>query len=210
MTGKAPWLASMATVLCSGPPFAQAVDPTSNGSRADNVRDETEEIVVRGQRLSDFRFRVEAARIRVYDLFNDLNSDDAFDVHCQEEDSTGTRMRQHICRPRFKDDISNAAARAWVYGIMDACPTGSLDQGCIFGSPAAAALAKSRALAEESWEPGMQERFAIEMARVVAANPEMQQAILDYEAVERAYEDARGGRRTRGCDQPEPPPRCSR
>ena len=56
----------------------------------------------------------------------------------------------------------------------------------------------------------MQQRFAAEMARVVAENPQLQQAILDYEAVERAYDEARADRRTRDCDGPEPPARCSR
>ncbi len=63
---------------------------------------------------------------------------------------------------------------------------------------------------EEIREGTMQQRFAVEMARVVAENPQLQQAILDYEAVERAYDEARGGRRARECDGPEPPARCAR
>jgi hypothetical protein len=43
----------------------------------------------------------------------------------------------------------------------------------------------------------MQKRFAADMARVVRDHPEMQQALLDYEAVERAYDEARDGRRGR-------------
>ncbi len=112
-------------LLCAGSLCAQAAAPPG-----DRSQDEApEEIIVRGQRLSDFRFALEAARVRVYDVFNDLNSDDAYDVHCQTETSTGTRMRQHTCRPQFKDDIANAAATAWVYGIKDACPDG-LTQDC--------------------------------------------------------------------------------
>jgi hypothetical protein len=204
MAGKTALLASITCgLLCSQPLWAQAADDN------DAVPDDAEEIIVRGRRLADFRAELQAARVRVYALFNDLNSDDAFDVLCHVEDSTGTRMRQDVCRPQFKDEISAAAARAWVGGIKDSCPQG-LTQDCIFGNALAASQGKSGALAEESWEPVMQKRFAIEMARVVADNPEMQQAILDYEAVERAYDDVRGGRRGRDCDGPEPPRRCSR
>lgn len=208
MTRKSTLLALIpCALLCSGPLWAQTADAASDGSRNDAARDEPEEVIVRGRRLADFRVEIQTARVRVYDLFNDLNSDDAFDVHCRLEDSTGTRMRQQTCRPRFKDDISADAATAWVYAIMRACPD-SVAQDCIFGNAMAASQAKSAALGEESREPAMQERFALEMARVVAESPEMQQALLDYQAVERAYQEARGGRR--GCDRPEPPPRCVR
>src|SRR5690606_12083183 len=103
-------LASSLVLLCPVALWAQAHDRPG-----DDRRDESslEEVVVRGQPLSELRTALEMARVRVYDLFNDLNSDDAFDVRCRHEAATGTRMRQHICRPQFKDDISNASARAW-------------------------------------------------------------------------------------------------
>jgi len=176
----------------------------------DDRRDESslEEVVVRGQPLSELRTALEMARVRVYDLFNDLNSDDAFDVRCRHEAATGTRMRQHICRPQFKDDISNASARAWVYGIKDWC-TGGLTQECIFDGPAAQ-HAMSRAQAEETREGPTQKLFEAELARVLLESPELQQAILDYEALERAYDEARGGRGPRVCARPSPPRRCMR
>src|SRR6185436_1716230 len=106
-----------------------------------------DEVIVRGRKLSDFRAELHAAMVHVYDVFNELNSDDIFDVHCQIEDSTGTRMRQQTCRPQFKDDIANAAAKAWVNGVRDACG-GQLTQGCIFSD--AANQGKSAAMAEEA------------------------------------------------------------
>jgi hypothetical protein len=160
------------------------------------AREEPEEVIVRGRRLADFRAELEAAQLRVYSLFNDLNSDDAFDVRCQTEDSTGTRLRQQNCRPQFVDDISTDAGKAWVNGLEDRCP-GGMTQDCIFGNPGAASQARSAALAEEGHQPTMQKRFADEMARVVRDHPEMQQALLDYEAVERAYKAARDGQRGR-------------
>jgi hypothetical protein len=207
--GKTRLQALVPALLCSAPLWAQApASPNDAGLNAGS-REQPEEVIVRGRRLADFRAELRAARIRVYDLFNDLNSDDAFDVQCRTEDSTGTRMRQQTCRPQFKDNISAAAASAWVHGIEDACGS-QLTQDCMFNSGGPASLGKSMALAEESWEPVMQQRFAVEMARVVRDNPEMQQAIVDYEAVERAYQEARNGKPKRGCGGADPPPRCSR
>lgn len=181
------WLAMTSCALLSaGSVLAQ---PTAG--------DEPEEVIVRGRRLADFRAELEAAQIRVYELFNDLNNDDAFDVHCQTEDSTGTRMRQQTCRPQFMNDISTDAAEAWVNGLKDACGAEGVTQACMFDNPRAASQAKSAALAEEGRAPGMQKRFAAELARVVRDHPELQQALLDYEAVERAYAEARDGRRGR-------------
>jgi hypothetical protein len=203
--GKSTWLALVpCALLWSEPLSAQAADAASEPPTGAAVDDE---VIVHGRRVSDFRAELHAAMIHVYDVFNELNSDDAFDVHCQVEDSTGTRMREQTCRPQFKDDISNAAAKAWVNGIRDACG-GQLTQDCIFSD--AANQGKSAALSEEAVEPLMQKRFALEMARVVAEHPEMQQAILDYQAVERAYDEALGGRRGRACDREDPPPRCTR
>src|SRR5690606_23636202 len=163
MTGKTIPLALIpCALLCSGPVWAQATAPASDDSRSDAARSDVEEVIVRGRRLSDFRSALEMARVRVYDLFNELNSDDAFDVRCEHETSTGTRMRQHICRPRFKDDISNAAAKAWVYGLKEACADGGVTQNCIFSESAQQAM--SMAQAEEALEPVMQKRFELEMA----------------------------------------------
>lgn len=97
---------------------------TPGGTQGAGPREDDEEIIVRGQRLEDFRVALEAARVRVYDMFNDLNSNDAFDVTCQVEGSTGTRVRQQTCRPQFKNEIAADAAAAWVHGIKDACPGG--------------------------------------------------------------------------------------
>jgi hypothetical protein len=149
----------------------------------------SEEVIVQGQRPSDLRIKLEAARVHVYDVFNQFNSDDAFDVRCKLQDSTGTRMRQNICQPRFRTDISNAAVKAWSYALSSAC-AGGRSQECIFSDAAQGAM--SAAQAEESKEGYMQKQFESEMARVVLEHPELQEAMLDYAAVERAYLEATG------------------
>lgn len=186
MFAKTTWLAMIpCALLCADASWAQASD-------------EVEELIVRGRKPAELRAAVEAARVRVYDVFNALNSDDAFDVQCRREASTGRRMKRQVCRPRFKDDISNAAAKAFVNGIKDWCRTGLTMQECIFGTDdrrSYVAQGISRAQAEESREGPMQKLFVNEFVRVLLENPELQQAILDYEALEQAYHESRPGRR---------------
>jgi hypothetical protein len=164
------------------PVGAQSAGSASVSGRA------PEEVIVRGQRLPDLRMQVESAKVRVYDLFNALNSDDAFDVSCDYEDSTGSRMRQHVCRPRFKTDIATDAARQWRHGLMSAC--GGVTQECIFSEGAQQAM--SMAQAEESREAHMQRLFTQELARAVLESEEIREAILDFQDLERRYAEARG------------------
>jgi len=152
------------------------------------ARESDEEVVVRGRRLGDFRAELDLARVRVYDVFNEINSDDAFDVSCAYEDSTGSRMRQHVCRPRYETDISTDAASQWRYGLISAC--GGVTQECIFSE--SAQLGMSMAQGAESPQAMMQKRFADELARAIVKSPELQEAILEYQSLESAYQAARG------------------
>jgi hypothetical protein len=111
--------------------------------------------------------------------------------NCQYEDGTGSRIRQHVCRPRFKTDIATAAARQWRYGLISSC--GGVTQECIFSD--AAQQAMSMAQAEESREGLMQKRFTQEMARAVLESPQLRQAMLNYQAIERDYRESRKRRR---------------
>src|SRR5688572_17102402 len=71
-----------------------------------------EEITVVGERLlRDLRLDVQVARENVYGLFNSLNTNEEFDIHCHDGARTGTRMVQRVCRPQFTDDATGAAAK---------------------------------------------------------------------------------------------------
>lgn len=61
-----------------------------------------EEVEVVGQRQL---FRLEEQLIEVenavYALYNELNTDDLYDVHCEWLKPLGTNMRHRVCRPGF-------------------------------------------------------------------------------------------------------------
>jgi hypothetical protein len=64
-----------------------------------------DEIIVRGKALEGLRLRIERAEADVYTRFNDINSDDSYDIHCYERAPTGTRITKRVC-------MSNAARAA--------------------------------------------------------------------------------------------------
>ena len=73
-----------------------------------------EEIEVIGQRsLLALRMQVEAAQDEVHLLFNDLNTDDAFDIVCKEEERLFSRMRQKNCMPQYAWDARAKEGRAF-------------------------------------------------------------------------------------------------
>jgi hypothetical protein len=69
---------------------------------------------VRGRRLSELSVDLQIARERAYDLFNDLNSNDDFDVYCHAEGRTGTRLTETVCRAQFENRISARAASEYL------------------------------------------------------------------------------------------------
>ena len=76
--------------------------------------DTLEEIIVYGQRsLLEFRLDLYRAEVNFYDLFNSLNSDDEYDVHCYREAPTGSHIRRRICRANFEKELTGEAVLDW-------------------------------------------------------------------------------------------------
>jgi hypothetical protein len=64
-----------------------------------------EEIIVVGRALRELRFRIERAENDVYARFNEINSNDLYDMHCYERPPGGSRMVTRRC-------LSNAWRKA--------------------------------------------------------------------------------------------------
>ena len=74
----------------------------SNSAAASMPTDE--EILVLGQNPGALRQRIRLATDAVYAKFNELNSDDAFDVECRYRTRTGSHMRVRICESNYWRD----------------------------------------------------------------------------------------------------------
>ncbi|MCC6202943.1 MAG: hypothetical protein IT494_08045 [Gammaproteobacteria bacterium] len=80
----------------------------------DAGNEEPEEIIIRGTRSVDtLRIKMMATELRIYDLFNTLNPDDRYDIHCQVVAATGSLIKERQCAAQYIDDIR--ADEAWAY-----------------------------------------------------------------------------------------------
>ena len=167
-----------------------AVEGAGATARSDNP----EEVVVRGRRIGELGAEVEDARERAYELFNDLNSNDEFDVYCHSESRSGTNVPQVVCRAQFENRISAAAAREYLSGLFSACngPDG-VSQDCMFSNKGVGGIIRAQGV--EGQLPGKREQMTDEIFRVARENDEFAQAILDWYEANQQYDAARKRRK---------------
>jgi hypothetical protein len=136
-----------------------------------------EEITVIGHRyLRELRLEVQASRERVYNLFNDLNINEEFDIHCHDGSRTGTRTVRRVCRPQYVDVATSEAAK-WYLVFM------KWGRGGAF----------SRAQAEISVVHLKARQMDAEVERLMGESREFRRAIAEYQALEGRYDAARRG-----------------
>jgi hypothetical protein len=74
------------------------------------------DIVVTGRRIGELRFELRIAEEAVYARFNDINSDDRFDIHCETEKRYASRMTERRCLSsswrELDAEIGEAVSRA--------------------------------------------------------------------------------------------------
>jgi len=94
--GRVPGAASLCLVAICNIANGQEID-TSGAEEAAPAASAPDEVVVIGQSLSDLKLRVEAAEVAVFDRFNDINSDDDFDIHCRYRTRYFSHTRERVC-----------------------------------------------------------------------------------------------------------------
>jgi hypothetical protein len=183
-------------VVAGGSP-AQS-DPPAAQRPADSPRqDAPEEVVVRGRRLTELRFEVELAQERAYAIFNEINSDDDFDVYCREERRYHSRATRRICRAQFEQRISAEAAKEYMAALRWTCqPSADANgfvavnfQACLFSSNGQSAAAAARSV--EVQLPTKHEQMNDEIVRLANQDDRFAQAILDWYETNQQYEEAR-------------------
>jgi hypothetical protein len=70
--------------------------------------------VIGQQELTALRNKISEAEDRMYDIFNEYNKDDRFDIVCLMEARLGTRIPQKVCRPRFLNDAESDNGKAYL------------------------------------------------------------------------------------------------
>jgi tetratricopeptide (TPR) repeat protein len=158
-------------------------EPRAPDDRADGRPKQIEEITVIGTQTSrSLRLEVQAARERVYDLFNSLNDNRELEIHCRDAPATGTRVPQRVCRPRFADTATANAATVLLRALLFEC-SGSDFEACFNRH-------LSRAQGEVAVLPSKDKQLATEVQRLARENREFRRAISEYQVAENRYRDA--------------------
>jgi len=104
------------TVLCVGlllASSAQAAEPTAEDrARADD------EMVVTAKAIGELRIKIELAENAVYARFNDINSNDDFDIHCYEDAPQGSHIRKRACKSNAWRKLDVAIGQATLRGMQ--------------------------------------------------------------------------------------------
>jgi len=79
-----------------------------------------DEIIVRGKALEDLRFRIERAEDDVYTRFDEINSDDSYDIHCYDWVQNGSHIKKRVCLSNGARAADVAAAQATVFSLQGA------------------------------------------------------------------------------------------
>ena len=71
-----------------------------------------EEIVVYGNKsLVQLHLELYKAEDVAFEVFNSLNSDDEFDIHCYKEAPTGSHIKKRVCKTNYQRDLIGEATR---------------------------------------------------------------------------------------------------
>jgi hypothetical protein len=96
--------------------FLLATLATAQPARAESAgaTEPPEEITVTGKSLAAARHELHRAQEQVFDIFNALNSDDEYDIHCGSRSATVSRIRVRVCEANFVSDATSAEALAFM------------------------------------------------------------------------------------------------
>lgn len=149
----------VASLACSLPAFGADTEATA-GTPPD-------EVFVQGRRLAELRDAVRGAEDRFFSLYNQLNSNDEYDIHCGERAPVGSRIRKRVCEAEFTGVLTSKTAAA------------------VMGGAAAVAPAFITVMRRK------EQLLAADVRRLVIAHPPLLQALADVFDARQALQEQR-------------------
>jgi hypothetical protein len=101
----------------------------------------------------------------LYDVFNSLNSDDDYDIHCYEEAPTGSKIKQRICKTEKMGKILAEQTQKMMRGEPYVFPKAEINK--------------------------MNERMLAEMTELASTHPEYLKALETYDQTKQTWESER-------------------
>jgi len=108
-------------VWLSPPILSQQQESSESKPESESQLDERaiEEITVQGQRtIYALRLEIDSAETVAYNLFNELNSNDEFDVKCKEVRHTSSHISRRTCMAEYLREEEARLAQDYVQGIQ--------------------------------------------------------------------------------------------
>jgi hypothetical protein len=130
-----------------------------------------DEVLVQGRNFASLRLEIQRAEEALYDRFNAINSKDEFDISCEYEVLTGSKIPRRVCRANFWRTSEAHAAHETVLGLQGSSSFGSQQF-------------QAQALYKQSL-------LAAELRRLAATDPELQQAAFRLGTLEQALSQGR-------------------
>ncbi len=127
-----------------------------------------EEITVQGQRTTfALRMEIESVETEVYDMFNELNSNDEFDVSCEDIVYVGSRIPRRTCMAAYLREEEAFQTQAYLQGLPIGAGLGAPGTGGLMD------LTSARGEVQEKTEAMEQE-----MLQLAIDVPEFAEALL--------------------------------
>lgn len=161
------FIVGMLLGMCS----PQAIVAQEQEAEATAETEEIDEVVVLGARsLTLLRQEVVVAEDRFFDLYNQLNDDDKYDIVCETKKPLGTRISVRECKAQFVRDAEYEA-------IQDALQ---------FSSSVANVTARPIRTSSKDYEI-LDEK----LKSFAVSSPELREALMDYENLNKKYSEQR-------------------
>lgn len=164
-----------------------AQEDVSSAARQPPTGDD--EIVVFGKALEELRVRIELSEDDVYARFNEINSNDLFDVHCYERAQTGSRIQSRRCLSNAWREADNAYANAVVRDLQSA--VSAVDQDGVPRSSAGYSHIPQQYRVNQLRTEGL---VVDEMERLAREDPELRAAMMRLGQAYQALEAVSGER----------------
>jgi hypothetical protein len=137
-----------------------------------------------GKTLDEYRAELDRARDEAFRLFNEANEGNGTDVTCKDEQPTGSRMRQNVCRSAAENRADAAAARNFLLSRSSSTSnSSSMDNALV--------IASSHADAQVGSTEGLTE-FERQWNRLLEEDPQFFRAVTTYVELENQYNRLRG------------------
>ncbi len=156
--------------------------------------EEREEITVRGKSPGEYRLELERARDEVFRQFNEANKGDDTDVTCRDEQPTGSRMPQNVCRSAAEKRADANAAHDFLGALLRSA--GNYITGIPNSPPGTQVIANiNTAVAQTDAKAGAADalaKFEQEWTRLLEEDRQFYRAVVKYVELENEYNKARG------------------